>query len=327
MSLDTTTAPETIPPEDVDVAFPDQDPPSNQPEDPTPPAKLERSNNILLPRNLAVLTKLCSKESPRWATTAIMVKRTDDGYEVAATNGRVAGIVTGTSDDANDFPNIPGIESAPNGEATALVQAAAFAAALKAIPKRTYKAILDNAICVLGKNETTMGSTNLEASNVAPIRNVEGRFPPIREVFPIKTPLASLNIDPKLMIDLLSVAKEFTNEEDKCVTLEFHGEEAVTIMHSKNATQKFRGAIMPLSNVPKKTYSTFVVWGDISIILEGEDTAVAQYDFNSQEELDAFSLGLRLAGQWSDYSVFDTYQEAAARIKTVKKEYTPEAAE
>jgi hypothetical protein len=64
---------------------------------------------LLLPDNLGALAKLTAKDSAHWATTAVHVRRTEEGYRAEATDGRMLGVVSGPADNVaaelvNVFP-------------------------------------------------------------------------------------------------------------------------------------------------------------------------------------------------------------------------------
>lgn len=208
---------------------------------------LEARHVLLLPANLGSLAKLCSKENPRYATTGLRVRSTKEGYRIDATDGKRLGIVTGPVDDAADYPPVPALATAPNGEAEAFVQAGVFEKVCKTVCKRG-KPILGNVATVLGKDVATLATTDLENFNVQSPRNVQGRFPNTDDVFPKEKRKASFFVDATMLADMLKVAKEFSAEgQGKVEVIVYAADKPIEIRSQNEKGQKFRGLIMPLS--------------------------------------------------------------------------------
>src|SRR5262245_40122939 len=77
---------------------------------------------LILPPNLGGLAKLAGDDT-RFALSAVHVAGGPDGYRVAATDGKALAVVTGQAADAGEYPELPALTSAPNGEREALVPA------------------------------------------------------------------------------------------------------------------------------------------------------------------------------------------------------------
>ncbi len=208
---------------------------------------------LLLPANLGPLAKLSARvEHARFtATTAVRLVSTVRGYRAEATDGRVLGMVTGPlPEKPEDYPSIAALEAAPGGEAVALLPAADWDKAFRALPKqrtRYAKPILGNLAAALGKNDAVLASTDLDRASVANVRQVDGRYPDVDNVLPKKKPRLTFLVDPELLIRLLTVAKSFTDDEHKAVTFEVRDDGAPIAVKCGVSGQKFTGLIVPLS--------------------------------------------------------------------------------
>jgi hypothetical protein len=213
-----------------------------------PPQKL------LLPANLAVLVKAAAREQHcRFgATTGIRLTATKDGgYQAEATNGRILARVKGSMPfDPQDYPDVPALQSAPQGETSGTIPAEVWSKAFKGIPRRPVKPVLGTVAAVLGKDQATLVSTDLENANVQSPRLVEGRWPNTDQVFPKGKPRFTINVDAKLLIDLLQVAMAFSPaDHNNKVTMEFHDrKDPFAIRTRSDDGQEFSGLMVPLVN-------------------------------------------------------------------------------
>ena len=223
----------------------------------TGPEAQPDSNNhppqkLLLPANLAVLVKAAAREQHcRYgATTGIRLTATKDGYQAEATNGRILARVKGSMPfDPQDYPDVPALQSAPQGETVGTIPAEVWSKAFKGIPRRPVKPVLGTVAAVLGKDQATLVSTDLENANVQSPRLVEGRWPNTDQVFPKGKPRFTINVDAKLLIDLLQVAMAFSPaDHSNKVTMEFHGRNQPFAIRTKSDDgQEFSGLIVPLA--------------------------------------------------------------------------------
>jgi hypothetical protein len=216
----------------------------HQPQKPLP-------QKLLLPANLAVLVKAAAREQHcRFgATTGIRLTATPDGYQAEATNGRILARVKGAMPfDPQDYPDVPALQSAPQGETVGTIPAEVWSKAFKGVPKRPVKPVLGTVAAVLGKDQATLVSTDLENANVQSPRLVEGRWPNSDQVFPKGKPRFTLNVDAKLLIDLLQVAMAFSSQDhNHKVTMEFHDRNQPFAIRTKSDDgQEFSGLIVPL---------------------------------------------------------------------------------
>jgi hypothetical protein len=208
-------------------------------------------HKLLLPANLSSLVRLAARDqhSRFGATTGVRLSATAEGYRAEATNGRVLGIVTGAEPaDPQEYPEVPALQSAPTGESQGTIPADVWSRAFKAIPRKTARPILGNLVAVLGKDQATLVSTDLENVNVLTPRLVEGRWPDTTKIVPKDKPRLTINVDAKLLIDLLQVASAFSSEEhNHKVTMEFYDPSRPFVVRTcSEEGQEFTGMAVPL---------------------------------------------------------------------------------
>lgn len=217
---------------------------------------------LLMPTNVAAIANLVDKRSTsRWGgTSGINVTSLNGGdkYQLDATNGSYFGRVVGASESSEEYPPIPALQSAPNGATTALVQSKSFVNACKQVPKRSIRGILTKMAVKLGDDVTTMASTDCDTNSITQPRNVEGKFPngdAVLDAFNDDARDAvKIKLDVKKLIELLQVAKEFTDGENNEIILEVIDESRamrVTARHNEN-DQDFTSLIMPVYAQTKK---------------------------------------------------------------------------
>ncbi len=177
----------------------------------------------LLPTNLGCIADCAAKEDTRYAITGVHVKVNDDNtYRVEATDTHILAVVTGECVDKADlhpFSTYDPVCAAPNGKSESLINAKSFkdffAKAKKVTQKASgHKPILGSVATVIGEKETTLGATDMEQRPVDRFTNLEGRYPPIRDIIPksTKKPVCKIRIDAKMLAKLLEVAAQFTDE-------------------------------------------------------------------------------------------------------------------
>jgi hypothetical protein len=226
--------------------------PNSQPDSNTYQPQTPLPQKLLLPANLAVLVKAAAREQHcRFgATTGIRLTATRDGYQAEATNGRILARVKGAMPfDPQDYPDVPALQSAPQGGTVGTIPAEVWSKAFKGVPRRPVKPVLGTVAAVLGKDQATLVSTDLENANVQSPRLVEGRWPNSDQVFPKGKPRFTINVDAKLLIDLLQVAMAFSSQDhNNKVTMEFHDRNnPIAIRTKSDDGQEFSGLIVPLA--------------------------------------------------------------------------------
>jgi DNA polymerase III sliding clamp (beta) subunit (PCNA family) len=207
---------------------------------------------VLLPANLAGLSKLAAAENARYALTGVRVEKQADGYICVATDGRVMAMVSGVSEDPDGFP-AGAMAEADIGESTEVViPIKSWNEAFKGIPRRTPKDILRNVHVKLGAKNSLLTTTDFdEERRTIEARNVDGRYPPYKEVFPKGPAKVSITVDPRLLIKVLTAALDFCDEEQRGVDLEIFSAETPMLVRKERGSQKFAGVVMPLTREKK----------------------------------------------------------------------------
>jgi hypothetical protein len=177
----------------------------------------------LIPLRMAKLADVCSSDNNRFATSGIKVQLHDDGgFCMAATD--CLRLIEYTSPPgesrADEYPRWEALEAAPNGAKTAIIPGPAFkqffADAAKVIPKRlgANKSVGSVAV-VLGKDQTTFAATDLERRKLESVAHVDGRFPPVEDIWPKERPAVVVRFDPVLMADTLKTIAALTKQGDE----------------------------------------------------------------------------------------------------------------
>jgi hypothetical protein len=206
------------------------------------------SKILLLPPNVAKIGNVAARnQHGRYgATTGIQVSKQNGKYRVEATNGRIAAIITGTPDKAEDYPSCPFLEAAPNGAASAVVPASVWSKGFRDLPRKAkHRPILANLAVVLGKERITLSCTDLETDRAVQPRVVEGRFPDTDRVIPKGKPKATIRVPIAELRSLLDVAEAI----GVGVTFEIHSGNGPMVLRGSNdegGDQEFLGLIMPL---------------------------------------------------------------------------------
>jgi DNA polymerase III sliding clamp (beta) subunit (PCNA family) len=187
-------------------------------------------NNILLPANLASVTKCCA--DTRYVLAAVHVVATEDGYRVEAT-------------DAKRLARVDGINAGDPSKFEALIPAKIFAKACKDVNTRLAGPEERRALAVrLGKEVSTLATIDEDGGSlVRQPRNVEGRFPNTDAVLPTGKPVASIMVDATLLAELLQVAAQFADQGYVTIDLFAKGPARIS---GKNSSQKFTGLISPV---------------------------------------------------------------------------------
>src|SRR5262249_55940127 len=96
---------------------------------------------------------------------------------------------------------------------------------------------------------TSFASTDLESVSFSQPNNVEGRWPPTDAVISQDEPVLRVRVDARLLANLLSVAANYSAEENGCVDLHLYSKDKPIKMTASDPTkgQEFTGVIMPLA--------------------------------------------------------------------------------
>jgi DNA polymerase III sliding clamp (beta) subunit (PCNA family) len=203
----------------------------------------------LLPVNLGPLADLTS-EAGKFALSGVRIEFKDDKYEAEATDAKILATIEGVCEDPKDYPAIPALELAPNGKSVCLVPAAlwrdAFATAKKVTKARHMKPILKNNAIKIGEYDVTFAATDLEKSPVTSGKQLEGRYPPTKEVYPKSDHKKMVKLRLKSE-DLIRLVKASQIVDEVVTVTIFHGSYNCVLMEAESTSQKFKGLIFPAS--------------------------------------------------------------------------------
>jgi hypothetical protein len=206
----------------------------------------------LLHGNLNALAKLTESASGRYATSGVLVEADgDERYRAVATNGRYLGLVEGEPSTAiGHYPNVEAVRNAPNGATKAIIPAKDFAAATAAASKKKAAPLGRYVATVLGEKVATMVTHDGENTATTTAQTIDGRFPDWRKVLDSVdkkgAPAFSIRVDARYLVQLLTAAATFTQDNCGAVTLEFFGKDDPMRVVGASVEQKFTGLLVPL---------------------------------------------------------------------------------
>ncbi len=215
----------------------------------------------LLPANLAKLADIASRDDRgRWTLRGVHVERSPEGtFTAAATDTRMLLRVSGPCEPADEFPSIPAMKDVPDDAASGIVPASVwgsvFAAATKHSRKAT-KSILQNVAVAIGREQAVFGMTNGDSSPVETTKLMEGRFPPVDDVFPKKPAAMRIRINPLLMAKLLKAMAEIAPPDldgNDGVTMEIWDPNRPMVFRCPGPRgQELSGLLMPITTEAAK---------------------------------------------------------------------------
>lgn len=211
----------------------------------------------LLPTNLAKLAD-ATAENNRWACSAVHVRlHGDQTYIAEATDTKIAVRVTGEcTNDPAEFPELPGMSDAPNGHIDGLIPGSIWQSVFNSASKKTRrlsKPVLRNVAVKIGKEVATLGYTDLDSFPVERTRLVEGKFPPLADVFPKQPPAFKFTFDGNLMCTLIKTVSEFADSsKEPVLELSLFKNSSCMVVTTQNKTQKASGLILAMSSKEAK---------------------------------------------------------------------------
>jgi len=205
----------------------------------------------LLPLNLGVLADHTG-DSARVSVGGVHLELSEGRYTATATDCKqiisVSGPVVG---DAAEYPELPGLRDAPDGATTANIPAkmfkAFFATAKKKTLKRTTRPELKSVAVKLSPHGATLACTDLDAGIVECTLQVEGRFPPIDQIFPTKKPTMVFTVDPAYVAQMAKSLATFADDPtdaEMVVEITDAGRPILFKVERKDGTVA-RGLVMP----------------------------------------------------------------------------------
>lgn len=208
----------------------------------------------LLPTNLAKLANLTddSGTGNRWAATGVLLTvNADNTFEAAATDCKSLLVVRGPCGAQDEYPEIAAMKDSPNGHMRGIVPAAVWAKVFAQADKMNRRQPkLHYVATKIGETVATFGATNLETSPVESATLVEGRFPPIHDIIPRKTPKFKVRFDPSLLTELLTTIVSICPKEEAGVEMAFFGCGKPLKFTAKNVAlgQELTAIFMPFSD-------------------------------------------------------------------------------
>lgn len=162
----------------------------------------------------AVVTKAASTDETRYIINSVLLEETKEGLRTVATDGRMLAMVEDVMEskakDPTEYPANVIPATAPNGAVSAVVPTQAIKDAVKSIPKSKNLPILQNVALVMGKEVTTLATTDLENPKVITARNIDAQYPNYKQVIPKDDPKDfTISFDPARMIKAAQIAKDF----------------------------------------------------------------------------------------------------------------------
>ena len=197
-------------------------------------------------KHLAV-SKVASRDATRYVLNGIKIEETETGVKTIATDGKSLAIVetVGMIDKPEDFPAVPGMDTAPNAATAGIIPIDTVEKVIKAIPKKTKLPILGSALLKMSAELATFGTTDLDTAQVIPSRVIVGHYPNYQQVIPEGKPEAVVSFDPGKMIEMMKIAIEVVGKGNP-ITMELRGALNPMKFINKSDTIKFTGALMPM---------------------------------------------------------------------------------
>lgn len=204
----------------------------------------------LLTKGHSVVAKAASKDETRYILQGVYVEEIKTGMRTTATDGRMMAMVEDESGafEASEYPANVIPANAPNGAKAAIVPVDAFVKAFKGTSRSRTLPILETVAVTMGKTETTLGTTDLQAPVVRTVTNIDGRFPNCDQIIP-QTSEFTTRYNPRLLGRALKIAEDFGLD---AVDMEFTGaNNPVKIMGRRNG-QKLTIVVMPIRSDVRK---------------------------------------------------------------------------
>jgi len=174
---------------------------------------------LFIPRSLCALKRVAAKaEHARFgATQGIRIALASGVYRAEATDGRRAMIVQGLI--PGEDPPWPGFKDLPDDACEAIILPRDLERACKVGEDFLQSRFGLFGIATMG-NDVHLGL----GSELVTARTVEGRFPNISQVIPMKRPLFTFSFDPKVLAETLLAMAELLPEKARSVQCFYYGD-------------------------------------------------------------------------------------------------------
>lgn len=212
---------------------------------------------MLIPRSVLPITKICDRDSARYALGAVEISRTAEGDPIAcATDGRRLLALTWQEPPAAEFP-AAGVDLAPRpGAPPLLIPAAAVDSFAKCkIGAKHRKPILQH-IALEEPADPLANSIRAAATDCDQTANFspklqEGRFPRWRDCIPPAGAVGemSVSVSARLLRELLEVIEQHGAGDQSAVTITIIDHKRPVVITAESADgRRAVGALMPLEN-------------------------------------------------------------------------------
>jgi hypothetical protein len=201
-------------------------------------------SRLLLSPNQAAALAFVSKDESRPLLCGVHI--TPEHVE-ATDSYRAVRITHAPGTTVNDYPVLSGNQRAL-GDVDATIDARSFGDALKALSKRTTLPILQRVVVVEdAERYLTLGSTDLDRTNRTEARKIEGRFPPLGDLFNDSEPVLSIKFNAGFLADIANAAKKFSDSPTPVVELRAWGPLKPAEFSARTPDgQTFRAILMPV---------------------------------------------------------------------------------
>ena len=207
--------------------------------------------SITIPSNVVQIVSCASAETPvRFvATTGVHISIVDNSYEIVCTDGRVLAIISGPHEGKDE----PSLEPMGDSWACGIVAKDDFERIFNVIPdqpKDGDEVTIPTATFCFGTGGNVLECTdkNTGAKHRIEAKQVEGRYPDIEKVMPKGKPLATIDVDPGLLAELLTVVDRLFDDDGTTPRVTIHVHETMMQLRAKNERgQEFIGLIRLLT--------------------------------------------------------------------------------
>jgi hypothetical protein len=189
---------------------------------------------LKLPQSLAVLARLASAASHvRFDTTSLLVRETAAGFNVAATNGRVLGVVRG---ERGNLPATARLARHEGGLAEVLVPARDWQRVLKQSGNQSKNAVIG-----------ARGITFEVGDGTETILHQAGRFPDVGRLIGAQRSVLRVKVDARQLVALLQATTAFADPNSTAVTLHFQASgKPLLVTASAAEGLGFEGCVCPV---------------------------------------------------------------------------------
>jgi hypothetical protein len=190
---------------------------------------------LKLPQSLAALARLASSAAhARFDTTSLLVRETAAGFNVAATNGRILGVVRG---DSGNLPATARLARHEGGLAEVLV------------PARDWQRVLKQA--GNGGTNAVLGARGITfdlGDGTETVLHQAGRFPDVSRLLGAQRSVLRVKVDARQLVALLQAATAFADPNSAIATLHLQASgNPLLVTATDGAGLEFEGCICPIA--------------------------------------------------------------------------------